>query len=214
MRLTNTQLSDLDNLPNGIGNFQFDGDGSVVDSLDIIDGEAQQDRIFNRNTVTFLNELDNDISGFNDSDDVINGQGGSDRLCGLRGDDLLRGGAGNDALNGSRGADTLVGNTGDDLLNVGMDDAVDTVVYRAGDGRDRILNFNLGTDLLRLEGIDAIDIVERNGHTFLLQRDGIANNPGFGTGQTLIPLERLTGLNPDNVGQVLHPSSTTKILFV
>jgi len=47
-------------------------------------------KVFNQDTVTFLNDLDNDTKGWDDSNDVINGQGGNDTLTGLSGDDILR----------------------------------------------------------------------------------------------------------------------------
>ncbi|MBW4678475.1 MAG: FG-GAP repeat protein, partial [Desmonostoc geniculatum HA4340-LM1] len=43
-------------------------------------------------TTTFLNDLNNNIAGFYNSNDVINGQGGNDIINGNNGDDLLRGG--------------------------------------------------------------------------------------------------------------------------
>ncbi|MEO0490278.1 MAG: calcium-binding protein, partial [Cyanobacteria bacterium J06659_2] len=69
-----------------------------------------------RNSVTFLNDLDHDTSGLDDSDDVINGLGGDDKLDGLSGDDLLRGGDGNDLLVGGYGDDLLHGNAGADTF--------------------------------------------------------------------------------------------------
>ncbi|MHC5730707.1 MAG: calcium-binding protein, partial [Nostoc sp.] len=72
--------------------------------------------IFNKNTVTFLNDLNNNISGFDNSNDVINGQGGNDKIDGKSGNDYLRGGAGNDTLIGGAGNDTLVGDAGADTF--------------------------------------------------------------------------------------------------
>jgi hypothetical protein len=49
----------------------------------------QSNTVFNQNSVTFLNDLDNHTSGLDKSNDVINGQGGNDYLEGLSGDDVL-----------------------------------------------------------------------------------------------------------------------------
>ncbi len=117
--LQNFKLENLENLPatstrGAIGNILFDGQTSITDSFDVIDAISTQTSIFNKNTVTFLNELNNNITGFNNSNDVINGQGGNDKIDGLSGNDLLRGGAGHDTLIGGAGNDTLFGGAGAD----------------------------------------------------------------------------------------------------
>ena len=95
--LQNFQLDHLDNLwlatscgYEMLGNIIFDGEDEATDSYDVYNDDSLQAQIWNRNTVTFLNDLDNDVSGFDDSNDVINGQGGNDTLRGLSGDDVLR----------------------------------------------------------------------------------------------------------------------------
>ena len=109
--LQNFKLEDLDNLTTEtgasvtIGNILFDGQIEIEDSFDVVNANDNRRRVFNRNTVTFLNDLDNNTKGFKNSDDVINGQGGNDTLEGLSGDDLLRGGPGADTLTGHSGAD-------------------------------------------------------------------------------------------------------------
>jgi len=143
--LSNVALENLDNLPtidsNGvpIGNalFQFDGD-TATDSFDVFDAEWVRDQVLRPNTVTFLNDLDNDVSGFNQSDDVINGQGGNDVLTGLSGNDVLRGGAGNDTLIGGLGSDYLTGNAGFDTFMLSMG------------GASIVSDFTLGEDFIGL----------------------------------------------------------------
>nr|MDZ8049732.1 hypothetical protein [Nostoc sp. DedQUE02] len=117
--LQNFKLENLDNLPAldgrlALGNILFNNQSSIADSFDVIDGSSNPSSIFNKNTVTFLNDLNNNITGFDNSNDVINGQGGNDTINGLSGNDLLRGGAGNDILIGGAGNDTLVGGAGAD----------------------------------------------------------------------------------------------------
>ena len=116
--LQNFQLENLENSPaqNGtsIGNVLFNGQIRIQDSFDVFNADATRTTVFNRNTVTFLNDLNNTVSGFDNSNDVVNGQAGDDRLTGKSGNDILRGGAGNDALLGGAGNDRLMGNTGAD----------------------------------------------------------------------------------------------------
>lgn len=137
-------LENLDNLLQptasaNIGNILFDGQTPMQDSFDVFDAESTLDQIFNRNSVTFLNDLDNTTSGFNNSNDVINAQAGNDYINGLSGDDLLRGGAGNDTLVGGVGNDTLVGGSDSDRFALSVDGGTDTI-------RD----FVQGEDLIQL----------------------------------------------------------------
>ena len=77
------------------------------------------------------------------SDDILIGTPGDDKLIGKKGDDILDGAAGNDKLNGNSGSDVLVGGSGDDKLNGNKgDDTLD-----GGSGDDK-LNGNSGDDVL------------------------------------------------------------------
>lgn len=144
--LNHFSLEHLDNLPTYgedgslVGNirFQFDGDDSIKDSFDVFDADWTLNQVLKGNTVTFLNELNNEVSGFDWSDDVINGQGGNDILLGLGGNDLLRGGSGDDVLVGGTGTNILTGNIG-----------ADTFVLSLG-GFSLVNDFSLGEDLIGL----------------------------------------------------------------
>ncbi|MEH1940860.1 MAG: hypothetical protein V7L01_11665 [Nostoc sp.] len=130
--LENFLLENLNNLPvsdssPAIGNILFDNQRGIVDSFDVFDANSTQTDLFNPNSVTFLNDLNNNITGFNNSGDVINGQGGDDIINGNSGNDLLRGGTGNDTLIGGAGDDTLVGGAGNDVLTGG--EGVDKFLY-------------------------------------------------------------------------------------
>ncbi|MBX9256369.1 putative Ig domain-containing protein, partial [Desmonostoc muscorum CCALA 125] len=150
--LQNFQLQNLDNLPASgtrpaLANILFDGQTSPTDSFDVIDANANPTSIFATNTVTFLNDLNNNISGFDNSADVINGQGGNDKIDGKSGNDHLRGGAGNDTLIGGAGNDTLVGGAGNDVLTGGT--GADRFLYNTSAafngsaiGVDTITDFN------------------------------------------------------------------------
>lgn len=124
-----------------IGNVVFDGQTAFQDSFDVFNANRQSSSIFNKNSVTFLNDLDNNTSGFDNSNDVINGQGGNDLLEGLSGDDLLRGGTGNDTLIGDFGRDTLIGGSGSDLF-----------LFAPRAGIDTIADFTESEDIIGLSG--------------------------------------------------------------
>lgn len=139
--LQNFTLERIDNqrTSNGasanITNILFNGETTPpsYDAFDVWDANyTSYTQVFRQNTVTFLNDLNNTVSGFNSSDDVINAQGGNDSLQGLSGNDTLRGGLGNDTLLGGAGNDIVVGNGGNDSLN--------------GGSRNDILNGGAGVD--------------------------------------------------------------------
>lgn len=161
--LNDFALENLDNLRQAtgasvdLGNFLFEGQTEIQDSCDVFNSDWNFDHIFNRNSVTFLNDLDNNIQGFNFSDDVINGQGGDDRIHGLGGNDLLRGGLGNDYLSGGQGDDILIGGEDNDWLSGGKGNNFlsgasgrDVFALKKGTGTDTIADFEVGVDLIAL----------------------------------------------------------------
>lgn len=163
--LKDFQLENLDNLQRktgasiDLGNLLFEGQTTISDSFDVFNADETRDQIFNRNTVTFLNDLDNTVRGFNNSNDVINAQAGNDVIYGLSGDDILRGGAGNDRLFGGLGNDSLFGDDGDDWLDGGLGDDLlyggagrDTFVIGRRSGTDTIADFEVGVDRIALSG--------------------------------------------------------------
>ncbi|MDF5711331.1 MAG: calcium-binding protein [Nostoc sp. S4] len=147
--LQNFKLENFDNLKASgtrpaIGNILFKKETSITDSFNVLDANSTDTSIGIKNTVTFLNDLDNNITGLDNSDDVVNGQGGNDKIDGLSGDDLLRGGAGNDTLIGGLGNDTLdasyssgynilTGNAGDDYLDASHSTENNILTGDAGD---------------------------------------------------------------------------------
>ncbi|MBX9256283.1 cadherin-like domain-containing protein [Desmonostoc muscorum CCALA 125] len=174
--LQNFQLQNLDNLPASgtrpaLANILFDGQTSPTDSFDVIDANANPTSIGRQNTVTFLNDLNNNISGFDNSNDVINGQGGNDKIDGKSGNDHLRGGAGNDTLIGGAGNDTLVGGAGNDVLT-------------GGTGADRFLYNTSAVFNGSAIGVDTItDFNRSQGDKIVLDKTTfsvISSNPGNG----------------------------------
>ncbi|MBD2105488.1 DUF3574 domain-containing protein [Nodosilinea sp. FACHB-13] len=95
--------------------------------LQVVDEDIQV--AFDTDTI-FLGDLNDRFGGFKDSNDIIDGQGGSDRIRGLSGDDLIRGGAGHDRLKGDSGDDILLGEDGNDTLLGGK--GIDTLTGGAG----------------------------------------------------------------------------------
>ncbi|MEM9503598.1 MAG: hypothetical protein AAGA01_06535 [Cyanobacteria bacterium P01_E01_bin.43] len=178
-------LEDLDNLEVRTGgniyqgNILFADESNFTDSFDVINADSTQRRLFNRNTVTFLNDLDNDVRGFAQSDDIINAQGGNDTVRGRSGDDLLRGGSGDDTLSGGRGSDRLWGDAGFDVLIGGSDS--DTFVLAAGAGSDIIVDFEVGTDFIGLaDNLTANDLAFA-GETISLGDEVLATLTGVDT---------------------------------
>jgi Ca2+-binding RTX toxin-like protein len=142
--LKNFQVENLDNLLRQSGasvdlvNMLFDGQNSPQDTYDVLNADWDLNQVLNPNTVTFLNDRDNHVTGLEESDDVINGQGGNDTLIGLGRNDLLRGGSGNDVLLGGAGSNSLTGNEGNDKFVLSTD------------GVSQINDFTLGQDLIGL----------------------------------------------------------------
>ena len=101
-------------------------------------------------------EEDDTLKG-GQGNDTIRGLGGDDHLLGLEGRDFLVGGEGNDELKGNLGKDTLKGGAGDDtLIGGGKIDILyggegrDTFVLQSNRGKDFIMDFELGVDILLL----------------------------------------------------------------
>jgi hypothetical protein len=142
--LKNVALDELDNLARltgasaTVGNIIFDGDLTTKDSFDVFNSDWYRNTLLNTNTTTFLNDLDNFVYGFDNSDDVINGQGGNDILFGEGGNDILRGGAGNDILNGGLGQNQLVGGSGCDTFVI------------TPNGSSDVMDFTFGEDKIQL----------------------------------------------------------------
>ncbi len=211
--LNDFNLENLDNLQKPTnanpGNILFNGQNQIQDNFDVFNADSQRQRIFHRDSVTFLNDLDNNIKGFNRSEDVINGQGGDDIIKGLSGDDLLRGAAGNDTLSGGKGSDRLLGGDGDDLLNgsSGNDSlqgemGQDTLI--GGGGSDLFgLSANQGVDTISDFNISQQDRIGLAGVTFeqLVITQGTASNTNNTTisvlGQDLLIL---TGIQASSLG--------------
>ncbi|MDZ8236317.1 MAG: calcium-binding protein [Nostoc sp. ChiQUE01a] len=179
--LNNFKLEDLENLKASgstpaIGNIIFDGQTSIVDSFNVLDANSTETSIGIKNTVTFLNDLANNITALDNSNDVVNGQGGNDKIDGKSGDDLLRGGAGNDTLIGGAGNNTLNGGAESDYLNV---------KYSTG---NNLLNGGDGNDSLFASG-------DFNGSTVYIPGSSGKNTLNGGNGSDYLNVDYSTGNN-------------------
>lgn len=145
-----------DRLHGGPGNDTLLGDAGP----DILAGGPGRDRLHGGDGPDSLRggaghdilygDLGNDVLYGDSGNDLVGGGGGHDRILGGRGDDTLRGGHGDDIVIGGLGADILVGGLGADMF-----------VFRSvaestpGGGRDRVEDFDGGTDVIDLRRIDA-----------------------------------------------------------
>ncbi|MEH1938967.1 MAG: calcium-binding protein [Nostoc sp.] len=186
--LQNFKLENLDNLKASgtkpaIGNILFDGQTSITDNFNVLDANSTDTSLGIKNTVTFLNDLDNNITGLDNSDDVVNGQGGNDKIDGKSGNDLLRGGTGNNTLIGgvgndildasySSGNNILSGDTGDDYLNIKYSTGNNTA--SGADGNDTLdASYSFGNNIIRGDtGNNYLDISFSTGNNTVSSRDG------------------------------------------
>ncbi|MGR3579850.1 MAG: VCBS domain-containing protein [Sagittula sp.] len=81
-----------------------------------------------------------ELIGLGDTAVTETGTSGNDLLMGSLAGDSIDGEAGDDLILTGAGSDTVIGGTGDDRLGGGADG--DSFVFRAGDGLDRILDYD------------------------------------------------------------------------
>lgn len=163
-----------DSLFGGTGNDRILGEGGMDfisggDGNDVIRGGIGNDTLYGDGGDDLVLGGNQDDSLFGgDGDDRLLGSDGNDLLEGGVGDDLLRGGTGLDILVGGEGDDSLKGEAGDDTITGGAgqdflygQSGSDTFVFLATSDsstesdRDRIINFESGTDMVDLTAIDA-----------------------------------------------------------
>ncbi|WP_165390349.1 fasciclin domain-containing protein [Thalassococcus sp. S3] len=126
---------------------------------DLLDGGASQDTLW---------------GGF--GDDTLNGGNGDDVIYSNRGDDEAFGGSGNDTVYGGSGDDTVSGGRGEDVLYGGSGD--DTFVFAENWGAERVLDFDLGDDLIDLTSFgfdgfaDIKDAIKKDGDDAIIELSG------------------------------------------
>lgn len=121
---------------------------------DVLFGDADDDILVGHGGIdNLVGGSGNDrLIGGGDTDRLLGG-GQRDTLNGGKGSDDLQGGKGRDFLFGDGGRDILFGNGGNDVMTGGG--AADTFMILLGDGQsgnDRITDYGIGNDKIRLEG--------------------------------------------------------------
>lgn len=129
-------------------------DAGGVDTLDV-SGFAQNQR------VTLVAGAYSDVGAmtknvaiaFGATIENLVGGSGADQLEGNAVANLIRGGGGNDTIWGGSGNDTLRGEAGNDVLYGGA--GADVIEVGAASGADRVSDFTIGTDFIRVSGVSA-----------------------------------------------------------
>ena len=145
-------------------------------SDDLLTGTDTEEHFYGRGgNDTLAGGMGDDGIFGGDGDDLLRGdrnhrspggvEGGNDTINGGSGDDQIGGKGGDDELFGSDGDDSIWGDDGDDMLRGGLGDDVltgddfsggegtDQFILAQGEGTDTIVDFEVGIDLIVLEGL-------------------------------------------------------------
>jgi Ca2+-binding RTX toxin-like protein len=129
------------------------GDDSIRGGLDgdTLHGSDGADTLKGDEGSDFLTGGDGDdgLQGGSEDDTVFAGAG-ADAIDGGAGDDAVLAGTENDTVVGNLGADSLFGQEGDDRLTGGA--GADRFDFTTGGGKDRVVDFEDGMDLLAFFG--------------------------------------------------------------
>jgi Ca2+-binding RTX toxin-like protein len=141
--------------------------------IDIISGLGGDDKIYGHGG--------NDLLLGWDGNDRLYGGSGSDALWGGYGNDDLYGGSGNDRLYGGYGNDNVYGGTGNDVLFGGAgSDRFYFNPNQAGEGKDRIADFNPNLDKIVLNVSDVLastpGLLEQSGDPNALEATDLDNS--------------------------------------
>jgi VCBS repeat-containing protein len=124
MSLTNAPVSELVVTDNeGVEIFGFElSEPMVLNAIEMSSWDQTQvldffTGVFDGQAITVHDGVRGNTINGSALADVINGNGGHDRLGGLGGADVIDGGIGNDTLNGGSGADSLLGGAGNDVFS-------------------------------------------------------------------------------------------------
>ncbi|WP_029008690.1 S8 family serine peptidase [Azospirillum halopraeferens] len=204
---------DDDALYGGLGNDVLYGNwgDDVLDGgggADTLDGGMGFDTLYGgAGNDLLLGDFGRDVLYGGTGDDTLSGGTGSDVLAGGQGNDLLDGGADRDTLYGGLGDDTLIGGAGDDHLHAGAGGA-DVFIFGHGSGVDRVYEFEVGIDLLRITaGVNGTGITDA---ATLLETRLTASEDGYALidlGDTGVPAVgrvefnriELVGIAPDQL---------------
>ena len=159
----------------GVG-YSGDARGDRLIDVEHLIGSAHDDYLLG-------NHEHNELNGGNGDDELI-GRGGNDILLGFNGHDDLDGGSGDDLLRGGEGGDDLIGGTGADVFIYLS--ALDSAV--TGIGRDRILDFEQGVDLIDLSDMGIEAFINQAAFTGTGTSEVRYQNVGGGT-KTLVQID-------------------------
>ena len=118
---------------------------------DTLDGAAGND--------TLYGSAGNDTLLGDAGTDTLDGGSGHDTLVGGDGNDSLVGGTGNDTIEGGAGDDWLFGSLSDFAARASLGDA-DRFIFSFGDGNDTIADFDVGEDIIELNGLSIDSLSE------------------------------------------------------
>ncbi len=209
--------------PDGTWEMDLDSSGTILTSNGIVDGTTGNDII----DVTYDEDPENDWVDNNDgtgvdrNDDVIDGAGGDDTITAGEGDDIITGGAGNDTFvyNAGDGNDTITDfgagstntNDGDASNNDYIDltpfytnstemlaDLADDGILNQSDGSDYSDNTAIDGSITGLSGLigqTASEIEEQTGVTCFTQGTLITTERGEVPVEMLVPGDRVLTLD-------------------
>ena len=131
--------------------------GSVI--LDGATGTANADKLTTTTTVDAISGgAGNDKLFGSAGSDLVKSGAGSDLVMSRAGDDVVKSGTGGDRIFGQAGQDRLYGQAGNDRLDGGTGRDVmnggagrDTFVFRNGNNKDKIADFNKSQDRILLD---------------------------------------------------------------
>ena len=92
-----------------------------------------------------------DFVSAGEGDDIIVGGDGADILDGGAGSDIIRGGTNDDIIIGGKDADIMIGGSGADIFRLQVDDF-------ANGETDRIMDFEVGMDVVEINGVDTTKV--------------------------------------------------------
>ena len=135
-------------------------------------------------------------------DDHMYGGCGDDKMKGGRGDDHMYGGCGDDKMKGGRGDDFLYGGAGYNRLYGGRGD--DTYVIESGS--NNVIRDGVGSDTVKLDGIQDDYTMERDGDDLILtnKEDGtrvVIKNQFDGKGVDRLEFDDGTFDDFDSIGE-------------
>lgn len=166
------------------GDYQLTNQGTIAGDINFGEGDDYY-------KLTEFGIMTGEVDG-GMGDDTLIGNDQTDWLSGNDGGDWLRGRGGDDTLDGGAGEDRLQGGDGDDIINGGVDftpevdegqtdvmtggAGADVFVFGEQSGRDRVTDFEDGTDILRLHGhvggFDMLTIINQNGNLLVEHDNG------------------------------------------